>query len=132
MKYRVGDYVDNVYFVRKPYDLDDLIGAGMNFIGSESDYRGERVRVDLVKELSNEEYSKFTSDFFADNFGLLLRTGGHDHIENYVHVVLVRNAETGSELFINTEGYKYARYVGVKNDIVEDGENVILIKRDSK
>ena len=106
----VGEYVNNVHMVRKPYDLTDLFYCLEHV--DEWKYPC-KVRIDLIKDLNAEEFKQFTSDFFKENVGILLYVGGTDSIENYVHTVLVRNTEGPEELFVNTEGYKYARYVGI-------------------
>ena len=128
--YKLGDYEDNIYFVRKAYDKDDVFGAGMNFDPTETEYRGERVRIDKIITLADIDFRKFESDFLVDN-PQLEYIGGHDGIEKYTHVVLVRHINGDEKYFVNTEGYNYARYVGIKNEIEidNDTESVLIVRK---
>ena len=124
--YKVGDYVDNIYFVRKPFDSNSIISAGMAF-NPESNYRGERVRIDKIIVLADKDFREFESDFYIDRPELEY-IGGHDGIEKYTHAVLVRHINGDENYYVNTEGYNYARYVGVKQEVFV-GEEYVVIER---
>ena len=122
--YKVGDYIDNIYFVCKPYNSEDIVNAIMK---TNSCDMSERIRIDKILVLSDKDFREFESDFYVDRPELEY-IGGHDGIEKYTHVVLVRHINGDEDYFVNTEGYSYARYVGVRNDISVDEDNVLITR----
>tara|TARA_Y100000593_G_scaffold93587_1_gene189033 strand:+ start:394 stop:747 length:354 start_codon:yes stop_codon:yes gene_type:complete len=97
---------ETVMMTRKPGDiggvLDDLKN---NYFGWEE--------VKVVKEIamSNEKFNDYVSDFFADDEERLECIGGQ--VNGVTQVVRVYNMENNCSVYINTEGYEYARYVGL-------------------
>ena len=108
----VGEYVDNVYFIRKPYNLERVL-EGPFF--KEQAYR---VRIDKIIYLNDDNFKEFTSDFYIDRENMLEHIGGYDHVRDFVHVCAIENQKTKARIYINTEGFNYCRYVGVMKNFL--------------
>ncbi len=100
----VGQLI-NITLVRKPSNLEEL----------EQDIKdgwGERTRakVEEVKKLSTSEYDKLCKNFFAHT-SWLDGKGGTALPEHVTSVIEVQ-APGRKTLYIDPEGFDYARYVG--------------------
>lgn len=99
------DQAEYARFVRKPRNLGDLSGYGQLF----------RVTVSKTVEMDEAQYDLFTAKFlyrydFLDGEGGSALGGGH----MWVKVVKVV-APNRATLYVNPEGYDYARYVAFAN-----------------
>tara|TARA_R100001594_G_scaffold56609_1_gene90495 strand:+ start:312 stop:749 length:438 start_codon:yes stop_codon:yes gene_type:complete len=102
-----------VIFTRKPCDIKEAISTI-------SKYGGNSFKVKVMKtiELNNSEFKKFTDNFY-NNDSRLEKIGGGDE-NGYAKVVKIENIGDDhlyqsypfTEIYINTEGFDYARYVG--------------------
>ncbi len=104
VKESVGQLI-TITLVRKPTNLDEVKEVIKH--GS-----GERVRakVEEVKKLSTNEYDKLSQNFFAHT-SWLDGKGGTALPENVWSVIEVQ-APGRKTLYIDPEGFDYARYVG--------------------
>jgi len=110
---RKGDVWDVVYY-RKPCDLSTV----KKYTADEYT-TAEKSIVEKVVLLKNENFESLTFDFFrncdhiiSDTLGN--RIGGFNR-DGLVRCVCVVNKDTDEKIFINCEGYDYARYVGLSN-----------------
>ena len=62
------------------------------------------------KYISNDLYKNLINDFYQQN-EIYEEIGGYNG--DYTEVIQIVNKETKDSYYVNTEGYNYARYVGV-------------------
>ena len=86
---------------RKPYNMEEV---KQNEFSSNTE-----CCVVKKKYVSNKVYKNLVSDFYQDNDIYEKIGGGTD----YTRVIQIINEETQETYFVNTEGYNYARYVGI-------------------
>ena len=88
---------------RKPYNISEVIKNTYGCL--------EICEIVKVKYVDNKEWDKITSDFYQPNT-IYENIGGWGG-GGYVQVLQIINEKTNENIFVNTEGYDYARYVGV-------------------
>ena len=96
-----------INFVRKPVnlvDLQDSIQKSNNSI--------EKVKIIGVLKYGVKQWEKLTNNFYLEN-PYFSNKGGIDK-DGYTNVIMIINTITKEKLFINPEGYSYARYVGLE------------------
>ena len=109
-------FVDGILFPRS-HKLDKLVEYIDQVPHSCSTYR---VLVRRQLELSKGEWDKLiVCNLLFDRTDLYGEIGGFFD-ENTRTVTKVTHAVTGDTIFVDTQGYKYARYVGVKNGNLEE------------
>ena len=94
----------NVHFARKPVNLEAAL--------LDHDREIEAARIEATQALTSAEYDAFTANFFATQSWLVDRGGWANGRTRVVEVT----APNRSTLYINPEGYGYARYVGIATD----------------
>ena len=117
-------------FARKPVDLTQLksdIAEQKRLLNSQGDdyYVAEEL------QLSNQEWKRLTEDFLADRF--CFRQFSEKKLPTTEEgAPCVRVTTPGSEiaLIIDTQGYDYARYVGI--EAAEDEEDSSEIEDDAE
>lgn len=97
----------HIRFARKPVSLAEVKAVAEN--GS---YRFERVQISETVNLSSQEYDVFTDGFLRDRSWLAGKGGAM----NGVNQVIAVTAPQRTTLYVNPEGYDYARYVGIANN----------------
>ena len=109
-------FIDNILFPR--LNKQDKLEKYVDQIPhSCSTYR---VLVRREVELSKGDWDKaINCNLLSDRVDLYKETGGFFD-KNTRTVTKVRNAATGECVFIDTQGYRYARYVGMKNGNLEE------------
>jgi len=100
-----------IVIVRKPTDFDDLMDR-IRCLKRQGELKYETVNIVQVLELSTEEYDKIANDFLANNKKLLSHDGGFD--ENNIRNVIEVRSSNRVAMYIDREGYDYARYVGIR------------------
>lgn len=93
-----------IRFARKPECLAEVIAAAHS-----SAYHLERVAIAETVSLTTTEYDAFTRSFLKDRSWLAGKGGC---INGNIQAVAVTAPER-STLYINPEGFSYARYVGI-------------------
>ena len=96
-----------VSFTRKPCDINDIAKNHGSL---------EYCKVEKNLLLTNKEYRELCKDFFKDNETLFEGIGGFSRDGSSTRVIRVINKQTRETLYINTEGYNYARYVGFESE----------------
>ena len=96
-----------VKFYRKPSNLKELKNKLQKYGGSI-----EKVLITDVLKLNNKEWINFTNNFFQHNPSFE-NQGGINKL-GLTNVIMVINTKTFERIFINSEGYNYARYVGIE------------------
>ncbi len=87
--------------------------------GSEYDGPIDKIRQDIDHCNDYKEFMDYQEDVLMNEMFVNPDTGkeelGFDHFKNNLRtlVSMVINEETGSVFYVNTEGYNYARYVGI-------------------
>jgi len=102
-----------------------------------ANWRIEKCKVVKYALLSSKEFNFLTKNFLSDNEELYEKIGGHKYTgtnpnfdyqtfymipallkdfqkNNVTLVVVLENETTKEKVAINTEGYNYARYVGIE------------------
>ena len=114
-----------IIFTRKPYNLSEESKSGSGV----SDCKV----VETIK-LDKDEFEDFTSDFYRESGVMFegLRLGEVE--DGLTRVLQIINSDDGHEIYVDTQGYDYARYVGyelgfespedLKNDIMP--KNIVL------
>ncbi|WP_215843289.1 zincin-like metallopeptidase domain-containing protein [Acidithiobacillus montserratensis] len=100
-----------VVFWAKVNDAEDIANLGLE--GAE---KPDVVRVQKSLSLSPGDYDRLTNGFLVDD-SRLAGLGGHDEEGNRLTVQV--DAPDRQRLFIDPQGYDYARYVGVPEGDVE-------------
>ena len=92
---------------RKPYDMNDVVKAEYSTLDE----------CIVVKNIYVDDYQwkKVTSDFFED-WAMWDKIGGSLEINGTYLTMVCKliNEDTGECVYVNTEGYDYARYVGLE------------------
>jgi|TARA_Y100000034_G_C6775311_1_gene346164 bifunctional ADP-heptose synthase (sugar kinase/adenylyltransferase) len=93
-------------FVRKPENLTEVKEKVKKYGGEI-----ETVEIKCNLNLVTNSWKRLTSNFFQkithfENFGGV--------INGKTQVIQVTNTDTNESIFINPEGYDYARYVGIE------------------
>lgn len=96
-----------IFFVRKPENLSDL----KSIFAKRESHEYEIGKVTEAVTFTEKEYDDFTSDFFVKR-DFLSGKGGAD--KNGVCQMIKIIAPDRETLFVNPEGYDYARYVGMR------------------
>ena len=95
----------NISMNRKPSNLEEV---KENKFSSNTD-----CLVIKKKYVTNKVYNNLISDFYQD-CTIYEKIGGHNG--TYAEVIQIINEDTKETYFVNTEGYNYARYVGIKTE----------------
>lgn len=93
-----------IKFARKPYDLESMRAA----VRCTSTERRASVVVE-AREMTAEEYDHFTRNFMRNHPWL---DGKGGSLGGRLQVIAVTAPERDT-IYINPEGYSYARYVGL-------------------
>lgn len=95
-----------VRFVRKPGDLGDVLHAA----SVPHWYDEVQVLIETERALTADEYDAFTADFFQER-DWLRAFGGRKALGHWYAIRLT--APGKRTLYVNPEGFGYARYVGI-------------------
>ena len=93
-----------VRFARKPVSLEEV-----KAVSEDRSITSYRVNVNDIKQLTADEYDRFTDRFLRDHDWLYGKGGFKDEICQAVEVT----APERETLYVDPSGYAYARYVGV-------------------
>ncbi len=93
-----------IRFARKPESLAEVKAAAQS-----SAYHFERVHVAETIALTTAEYDDFTRNLLKDRSWLAGKGGG---MNGSIQAVAVTAPER-TTLYVNPEGFSYARYVGI-------------------
>ncbi len=92
---------------RKPYNMKDVVEAEFSTLDE----------CIVVKNIyvENAQWKKVTSDFYED-WAMWDKIGGSLEINGTYLTMVCKliNEDTGECVYVNTEGYDYARYVGLE------------------
>jgi len=99
----------NVRFIRKPCNIEEMTADLEQY-----DIRPVLSEVIEIWDMSADEYDIFAADFFAHH----QRLNGKGGRTGNLHQVIEINAPERKTLYVNPEGFDYARYVGFET-IVE-------------
>ena len=91
-----------VAFARKPQNLEEVI-SGCNSL--------KKSKIEMVIELDDLEFNKLTDDFYSSN-PIFENMGGS--MNGITYVIKITNTKTNQVIYVNPEGYDYARYVGLE------------------
>ena len=91
-----------VAFARKPQNLEEVI-SGCNSL--------KKSKIEMVIELDDLEFNKLTDDFYNSN-PVFENMGGS--MNGITYVIKITNTKTNQVIYVNPEGYDYARYVGLE------------------
>jgi hypothetical protein len=94
-----------VRFSRKPCSLDQVRADCRD-----PENFAHNVQVTETKELSTTDYDEFTQTFLANREWLSGKGGVRNGKWNVIEVI----AQERTTLYVNPEGYAYARYVGLR------------------
>jgi|APSaa5957512493_1039668.scaffolds.fasta_scaffold96784_2 hypothetical protein len=94
-------------------------------------WRLETVKVMKTIELSDSEFDDISHDLLNDREDMFECIGGVEFDEDtnktkYTYAVKVVNKKTKEVFYVNTEGHKYARYIGLPTN--DEAEEVRYIK----
>lgn len=114
--------------LNKNNDIKDNILSCM-----ENGFFLERVIVKKTITVDNEKWIYLTRDFYEEH-PEWEQIGGNEKINDtdYLQVVKLINSETGEAIYIDTEGYNYARYVGHKSADYKKHEAILKPLIDAK
>ena len=99
-----------VAFIRKPQDLKEVKNTVRKFSGSI-----ESVEITHEVTLNNRYFNDLTNNFFQS---IASFSGKGGVINGMTQAIKIVNHDTQEEIFINPEGYSYARYVGIRIDSI--------------
>ncbi len=108
--------VGKVGIVRKIYDLEELQECSQGL----KEHEKANVIIEKVIELNEEEYKKFTENFLKDNIHIINNNDFKRHfINDYEDGILIKKENSKDGIFVDSQGYDYARYVGYIKDVTE-------------
>ena len=109
-----------IIFTRKPYNLSEVSKSGI----------ATDCKVVETIKLDKDEFEDFTSDFYRESGVMFegLRLGEME--DGLTRVLQIINSDNGNEIYVDTQGYVYARYVGYELgfESPEDSKNEIMPK----
>jgi len=99
-----------IILIRKPSNLEEVITSAKR---KEGDIiLSNHYDVESKVILSNADYDKMCKDFYADVSKLIPKEGGQKLSTHNIQVTKVQSPNR-RDLYIDREGYEYARYVGI-------------------
>ena len=91
--------------IRKPSNFEEVLKITKKYIEE-----AESVIVEKTVELTDSAYQKLTDNPLTETFDFLKNQGG---TEDGKMLTIEIKCQDRSTLLINTEGYGYARYMGI-------------------
>ena len=105
------EYVELPYLMRKPNDLEDL----KRFHNKHKNDPKEKYMVVYTMELTNDEYNEWTGSFLGDfPFGKIFKKYGGTSKDGKTTEVVRVKSKNKPTLYVDPEGYDYARYVALE------------------
>ena len=95
-------------FVRKATDVNDY-----KWITKLYDYKEEPYVVEKEIALSAKEYDEFTDDLLVDREWITKNKNHMRMDEGIWHCLLVKCDSRKRKILVQSEGYDYARYIGI-------------------
>jgi len=103
------------FFARKPVSLQQLKSDDIQ-LRTAFHSQGEQYYIAEEKKLSNQEWDKFTNDLLADtDWAYAFASRNYPETEDGVPCIRVTTPGSEIALIIDTQGYSYARYIGIES-----------------
>lgn len=99
------------HFGRKIPDLQSLKAATRR--AKQDEKSGSAYTVTQEVELSDAAFKRFAEDLLEDQPWIGKTDGGMNQAGEF-RCIRVRNAQTGEQILVNSEGYDYPRYTAIE------------------